>query len=113
MEKENIENEIKELGKLANQWSNTPKLKSKAHNLISDIQIFKHTFSVNFPNSVKYFKRNSSAEINFTDGISELKKYSDSKLKVKDDVFFNEGIKNITYGIQNIITELKMEINEN
>lgn len=109
MEKEDIEKEIKELLKIQNKWNNTLKQKSKAHSLLSEIDIFKHTFSLNFPNSVNHFKRNSSAEIKFTDGISELKRYSESKLKVKDDVYFGEGIKNICYGINSIIIALKLE----
>jgi len=109
MEKENVKKEIKELIKIQHNWNNTLKQKSKARGLLSEITLFKHTFSENFPYSVKHFKRNSSAEINFTDGISELKRYSESKLKVKDDIYFNEGIKNICYGINNIIIRLKIE----
>jgi hypothetical protein len=63
MEKEDIENEIKELLKIKNKWCNTFMNKSKAYNLLSEIDMFKHTFSVNFPYSVNHFKHNSSAEI--------------------------------------------------
>jgi hypothetical protein len=112
MEKEAIQNEIKQLLKIQSKWANTLKHKSEANSLISEISIFKHMLSTDFPNSAKYFKRNSSAEINFTDGISELRRYSQSKLKVKDDVYFTDGIKNICYGISNLIIELKMEIEE-
>lgn len=68
---------------------------------------------MHFPNSVKYFNRNSHAEINFTDAISDLKRYSSSKLKVKDDVYFINGLNNIHYGINNLIISLEMELESN
>ena len=113
MEKNIIENEIKELLKIQYKWRNTFKSKSKAYCLLSEIAIFKHTFSTNFPHFVEHFKRNSHAEIYFTDGISELERYSESKLKVKDDVLFHDGLKNICYGFNSLIIDLKIEKNMN
>jgi hypothetical protein len=111
MDKENIKKEISDLKKIKNNWFYTQKNKSDVWKLISDIQIFNHTFSVNFPNSVKYYERNSFAEINISDGIKELRIYSNSKLKVKDDIYYLEGIKNVTNGLHKIILSLKEELN--
>lgn len=111
MDSENIQKEISELQKIKNNWFYTPKNKSDVWRLISDIQIFNHTFSVNFPNSIKYYRQNSRAEIYMTDGLMELKIYSNSKLKVKDDIYYYQGIKNVTNSINEIIFNLKEELN--
>lgn len=110
MDTENIQNEIKELKKIMVKWSYTQKNRSEAWNLISEIEIFNHMFSSSFPSSVKYYKRNSRAEICMTDGIQELRIYSNSKLKIKDDVYFYDGLRNVNNALLNIIHELNEEL---
>jgi hypothetical protein len=112
MEKENIQSEINELEKIRSKWSYTSMNKAKTNDLLSTISIFNHTFSLEFPNAIKYYKRNSPAEILISDGISELKMFADSNLKKKDDHYFHEGLKNVTYGIKRIIMSLENEIKE-
>jgi hypothetical protein len=112
METENIKSEIEELKRIKSKWSYTLMDKPRIRDLLSSISIFNHTFSVNFPNAVKHYKRNSFAEINITDGISELKMYANSDLKKKDDHYFHEGLRNVTNGIQKIIVSLESELSE-
>lgn len=112
MEKEKIQSEIDELKKIRSKWSYTFMDKPRVNDLLSSISIFHHMFSSDFPNAVKHYKRNSFAEINITEGISELKMYANSNLKKKDDHYFHEGLRNITNGIQKIIVSLESELKE-
>lgn len=109
MKKENIENEITELKKIKYKWSRTSQNRSQAHNLISEIGNFNHTFSVEFPNSVKHYRQNRYAEIHITDGISDLNQYAKSNLKQKDNSYFFQGLQNIDRGIAKIIMDLENE----
>lgn len=112
MEKESIQSEINELEKIRSKWSFTSMNKTRTSDLLSKINIFNHTFSLEFPNATKYYKRNSPAAILISDGISELKMFAESNLKKKDDHYFHEGLKNVTYGIKRIIISLENEIKE-
>lgn len=105
-----IEKQIKELRIIKSEWLMTRMQKSKVHDLVNKIKMFNHTFSVNFPTAVKYYRRNSFPEINITDGIGELNNYSNSKLKQKDNHYFHEGITNVTNGIQKIIDSLENDL---
>ena len=112
MKKENIKAEIEKLKMIKFKWYQTNLGKSNTNDLLSLISSFNHTFSLNFPNAVTYYDKNSSAEINITDGIKELNSYVRSKLKKKDDHYFYDGIKNITNGIQILIDSLEYKIQD-
>ena len=105
-----IQNEINELIKIRSKWINTIKSKSQANVLVTEIKVVNHTFDGNFPNAIESKKRNSFAEINISDGIFNLKQYANSKLKNKDEHYFDDGIKNIRNGIDEIINYLENQI---
>lgn len=109
---ENIISEIEELNRIKSKWSHTFMDKPRARDLLLSIRNFNHTFSADFPNAVKHYKRNSSAEINITDGIEELEKYANSNLKKKDDHYFDDGLRHLTNGIQKIIASLENELKD-
>ena len=110
MDKKAIENEIVELKKVKSLWTRTMLNKSQVRDLVTKIGIFNHTFSVKFPNSVEHYRKNRFAEIQITDAISELEHYSKSKLKQKDNHYFYDGMKNLKWGIDTIISKLEREI---
>ena len=112
MYKKDIENEIAELKKVKSVWNNTTLNKKQAKGLTNQIKIFNHTFSAKFPNSVKYYRRNGFAEIHITDAISELRGYSKSILKNQDDNYFYDGMKNLNWGIDDLISNLQTVIEE-
>ncbi len=105
-----MENEINELKKIKQTWLRTGLDKSLARDLITSIGLFEHTFSVKYLNAEKCFRKNRIAEIAITDGKAELHYFENSKLKVKDNHFFCNGIKNITRGAQSIISSIEKEI---
>jgi hypothetical protein len=102
--------EIEKLKKIKLEWLKTDMNKGQAQNLVSKIDNFIHTLPVNFPNSTKYYKKNLYAEINLTDGTSELESFAESNLKMKDNHYFNDGIRHIGYGIDKIIKDLEKDI---
>ncbi len=105
-----IEKEISELKNLKSEWTKTRMNKSKAKDLVNKIYVFNQTFSVNFPNSVNHNHKNKYAEIHITDAVSELELYFQSRLKQKDNEYFHNGMKNLKWGIEKIISDLQREI---
>lgn len=106
---EEINIEIKNLEAVLLKIDLTRMSKQNARDLKSYIEIFNHTFSVNFPLSVNHYKRNQSNEIDVTDGLKDLERYGESKLKQKDDYYFWDGKKRIKCGIQGIIKYLEAD----
>ena len=110
MDKGALHKEIVELQKISSQWSRTRVNKNEANDLITNIEIFDHTFSVDFPNSVEYYRRNGFAEKHIKDAIFELKSFAKSNLKQKDNHFFYEGMQHLKRGIENLTRNLQKEI---
>ena len=109
MNNEQIQTEIIELKSFVKKIDYCGKSKMDASNLISEVGIFLHTLSVQFPIGAKYYIRNHSNEINITDGMNDLKTYEKSKLKKKDDHYFYSGKENIKRGINGIIRNLESQ----
>ncbi len=109
---EQINNEIKQLKAVLSKIDTTRISKQNASDLRSFIGTFNHMFSVNHPLSVNHYRRNQFNEINVTDGLEDLERYSASKLKQKDDHYFWDGKERLSNGIKGIIRNLENDIKE-
>jgi hypothetical protein len=109
--KELILEEIKKLKKLKSKWNIGYPDKEDVRNLLQELNKFNYFFSSQYIYAIPYFKKNSSAEVDITDGIEALQQYSKSNLKTKDDQYFYKGIENIQLGLNSIISSLERIIN--
>lgn len=106
-----IKKEISNLNLIRLDWIRTRMTKYSAFELINKIDNFEHTFSVNFPYAEKCFKIDPLVKVNFYDAKDELEYYSKSNLKIKDNEYFQIGIKHIDSAICRIIKGLEKKIN--
>lgn len=104
---EEIEDEIARLERLAGRWNARHPDKRSAFDISIELSNFIHTLKVNFPHASRYYVPNRIAEIHFTDGKENLDYYQNSKLKKKDDPYFYRGIKDIQFGMKDLIRDLK------
>ncbi len=107
MVEQQIQKEINKLEKIKRTWPFTRMNKNVVSDLLSEIRSFNHTFTAQYKYAQDFYFHNSSAEIEITDGIEELKNYLKSKLKKKDDRYYYSGIENIKNGLDRIIKGLK------
>ncbi|WP_282051442.1 hypothetical protein [Maribacter aquivivus] len=111
MKKDLIKVEINGLKDIRLDWSRTRMSKSKAQELFSKIGIFEHTFSVNYPNTKKYYQTDSFVRLKFMDGKDDIEYYANSNLKKKDDEYFRNGLKNLDQAIKGLIQGLDEKTN--
>lgn len=111
MNKNLIKKEISSLNLIRLDWSRTRMTKYSAFELVNKIDNFEHTFSVNYPYAEKYFKTDPFVKVYFYDAKDDLEYYSKSNLKIKDNEYFQIGIKNLDRAICGIIKGLEKKIN--
>jgi hypothetical protein len=111
MEKEEIEKEINKLKNFKRKIEYNYPDKQNARKVKSEIILFNHLFTSEYNYAQSFYRKNSYAEIDITDGIEYLERYINSKLKKKDDEYFTRGIKRINLGIEHIIDDLERKIN--
>jgi hypothetical protein len=110
MENNAILKEIEGLKKIKTSWTTKRIDKIVANDLIIEIKHFLSSFKHNFPHASKYYHYQSMSGINFYDGLNDLEHYSESKLKKKDDYYFNKGKDNIINGLEDLIYNLENEL---
>lgn len=109
MSEEIINSEIIELEKICVEWVRTKMSKNNAQMLVGKMGVFLDTFSLRFPHGFEIYSKNPFIKVNFNDGIEELEYYAASNLKQKDNEYFSNGIRHVSYALNGIVRDLQKQ----
>lgn len=101
-----IERAIERIESQKREWLSTRKDKIQAHSLLTKISFFYHSIESEYSDFFDTSYPDIYVKVLFEDAKWQLERYSESKLKVKDDCYFDDAMLNIERGMNNIKTDL-------
>ena len=108
--KQEIEKEITKLKTFKSKFNLKHADKSDARKLLSEINTFNRLFKSEYTYAQPFYSKSTYAKTDIDDGIEDLERYIESKLKEKDDKYCVRGFEKIYSSLNSIISSLEDKI---